>query len=165
MKDIYKARTHKPFEDLFDFCFRVPAKSVNRKTIEALIFSGAMDEFNQNRAALLASVDVALEHAELFRAGDDQMGLFLEESFSIKPKYVEAEEFPLVDKLRFEKEALGVYFSSHPLSAFRDLLKKRGPKRSQQRGRCRRGSCQSALCSRASKRFGQRQVSIWRFSH
>ena len=126
VKDIYKARTHKPFEDLFDFCFRVPAKSVNRKTIEALIFSGAMDEFNQNRAALLASVDVALEHAELFRADDDQMGLFLEESFSIKPKYVEAEEFPLVDKLRFEKEALGVYFSSHPLSAFRDLLKKRG---------------------------------------
>ena len=54
------------------------------------------------------------------------MGLFLEESFSIKPKYVEAEEFPLVDKLRFEK-ALGVYFSSHPLSAFRDLLKNGGP--------------------------------------
>ncbi|MBY8913175.1 DNA polymerase III subunit alpha [Bacillus sp. YC2] len=126
VKDIYKARKHKPFEDLFDFCFRVPAKSVNRKTIEALIFSGAMDEFNQNRATLLASVDVALEHAELFRADDDQMGLFLEESFSIKPKYVEAEEFPLVDMLRFEKEALGVYFSSHPLSVFRDGLTARG---------------------------------------
>ncbi|KXZ13752.1 DNA polymerase III subunit alpha [Bacillus nakamurai] len=126
VKDIYKARKHKPFEDLFDFCFRLPAKSVNRKTIEALIFSGAMDEFNQNRATLLASVDVALEHAELFRADDDQMGLFLEESFSIKPKYVEAEEFPLVDMLRFEKEALGVYFSSHPLSAFRDGLTVRG---------------------------------------
>ncbi len=69
-----------------------------------------MDEFNQNRAALLASVDVALEHAELFRADDDQMGLFLEESFSIKPKYVEAEEFPLVDKLRFEKK-LSVFIS------------------------------------------------------
>ncbi len=125
-----------------------------------------MDEFNQNRAALLASVDVALEHAELFRADDDQMGLFLEESFSIKPKYVEAEEFPLVDKLRFEKEALGVYFSSHPLSAFRDLLKKRGGASDHSdRGRCRRGNCQLALCSRALKRFGQRQVSIWRFSH
>ncbi|MEC0694084.1 DNA polymerase III subunit alpha [Bacillus atrophaeus] len=126
VKDIYKARKDKKFEDLFDFCFRVPSKSVNRKTIEALILSGAMDEFGQNRATLLASIDVAAEHAELFSADDDQMGLFLEESFSIKPKYVETEEFPLVDLLQFEKETLGIYFSSHPLSAHRDRLSARG---------------------------------------
>ncbi len=82
--------------------------------LEALIFSGAMDEFGQNRATLLASIDVALEHAELFAADDDQMGLFLDESFSIKPKYVETEELPLVDLLAFEKETLGIYFSNHP---------------------------------------------------
>lgn len=126
VKDIYKARKEKPFEDLFDFCFRVPSKSVNRKTLEALIFSGAMDEFAQNRATLLASIDVALEHAELFAADDDQMGLFLDESFSIKPKYVETEELPLVDILAFEKETLGIYFSNHPLSAFRNQLTARG---------------------------------------
>lgn len=126
VKDIYKARKEKPFEDLFDFCFRVPSKSVNRKTLEALIFSGAMDEFDQNRATLLASIDVALEHAELFAADDDQMGLFLDESFSIKPKYVETEELPLVDILAFEKETLGIYFSNHPLSAFRNQLTARG---------------------------------------
>ncbi len=126
VKDIYKARKEKPFEDLFDFCFRVPSKSVNRKMLEALIFSGAMDEFGQNRATLLASIDVALEHAELFAADDDQMGLFLDESFSIKPKYVETEELPLVDLLAFEKETLGIYFSNHPLSAFRKQLTAQG---------------------------------------
>lgn len=94
--------------------------------LEALIFSGAMDEFGQNRATLLASIDVALEHAELFAADDDQMGLFLDESFSIKPKYVETEELPLVDLLAFEKETLGIYFSNHPLSAFRKQLTAQG---------------------------------------
>ncbi|MFW2109870.1 DNA polymerase III subunit alpha [Bacillus spizizenii] len=126
VKDIYKARKEKPFKDLFDFCFRVPSKSVNRKMLEALIFSGAMDEFGQNRATLLASIDVALEHAELFAADDDQMGLFLDESFSIKPKYVETEELPLVDLLAFEKETLGIYFSNHPLSAYRKQLAAHG---------------------------------------
>ncbi|MCI4139972.1 hypothetical protein MMJ09_24860, partial [Bacillus vallismortis] len=79
---IYKARKEKPFEDLFDFCFRVPLKNVNRKMLEALIFSGAMDEFGKYRATLLASIDVALEHAELFAADDDHLGLFLDESLS-----------------------------------------------------------------------------------
>nr|MDH3083789.1 hypothetical protein [Bacillus subtilis] len=75
---------------------------------------------------MLASIDVALEHAELFAADDDQMGLFLDESFSIKPKYVETEELPLVDLLAFEKETLGIYFSNHPLSAFRKQLTAQG---------------------------------------
>lgn len=51
---------------------------------------------------------------------------FLDESFSIKPKYVETEELPLVDLLAFEKETLGIYFSNHPLSAFRKQLTAQG---------------------------------------
>ncbi|MET1138387.1 DNA polymerase III subunit alpha, partial [Bacillus subtilis] len=78
VKEIYRARKEKPFADLFDFCVRTSVKSVNRKTIEALIFAGAMDEFGENRATLLASVDVALEHAELFAGDNDQLGFFLD---------------------------------------------------------------------------------------
>ncbi|BBP91502.1 hypothetical protein BsIDN1_51200 [Bacillus safensis] len=75
VKDIYRARQEKPFEDLFDFCARVSPKSVNRKTIEALIFSGAMDEFYPNRASLLASIDIALDHVSFFFKSRGSAGL------------------------------------------------------------------------------------------
>ncbi|TWL67525.1 DNA polymerase III subunit alpha [Bacillus licheniformis] len=126
VKEIYRARKEKPFADLFDFCVRTSVKSVNRKTIEALIFAGAMDEFGENRATLLASVDVALEHAELFAGDNDQLGFFLDEGLTIKPKYAETEEMPLVDLLAHEKETLGIYFSDHPLSVHRKKLDRAG---------------------------------------
>ncbi|MEC1262805.1 DNA polymerase III subunit alpha [Bacillus swezeyi] len=126
VKEIYRARKEKPFADLFDFCVRTSVKSVNRKTIEALIFSGAMDEFGENRATLLASIDIALEHAELFAGDHDQLGFFLDEAMTIKPKYAETEEMPLVDLLAREKETLGIYFSNHPLSVHRTGLNQAG---------------------------------------
>ncbi|OLP65973.1 DNA polymerase III subunit alpha [Bacillus pumilus] len=124
VKDIYRARQEKPFEDLFDFCARVSPKSVNRKTIEALIFSGAMDELYPNRASLLASIDIALDHVS-FLTPDDQLD-FGDSTFSIKPKYAEIDELPLVDLLQFEKEALGLYLSNHPVQAYRDRLRENG---------------------------------------
>ncbi|MGN9864244.1 DNA polymerase III subunit alpha [Bacillus swezeyi] len=126
VKEIYRARKEKPFADLFDFCVRTSVKSVNRKTIEALIFSGAMDEFGENRATLLASIDIALEHAELFAGDHDQLGFFLDEAMTIKPKYAETEEMPLVDLLAREKETLGIYFSNHPISVHRTGLNQAG---------------------------------------
>ena len=44
---------------------RINSKAVNRKTLEALVHSGSFDEFGQDRAVLLASLDVAIEHAQL----------------------------------------------------------------------------------------------------
>ncbi|MCD7032789.1 DNA polymerase III subunit alpha [Metabacillus sp. GX 13764] len=119
VKEIFRARQKKPFSDLFDFCVRVSGKIVNRKIIEALILSGAMDEFGKERATLLASLDVALEHAELMTPDDGpQLDLDFEEEFTLKPKYIEVEPFKIDEKLQFEKEALGFYFSSHPVSLF-----------------------------------------------
>ncbi|MFS0654595.1 DNA polymerase III subunit alpha [Bacillus sp. 179-C3.3 HS] len=125
VKEIYRARQDKPFEDLFDFCARVSPKSVNRKTIEALVFSGAMDEFHPNRASLLASIDIALDHVS-FLTPEDQLDFLGDTTFSIKPKYAEIDELPLVDLLQFEKEALGLYLSNHPVQAYRDRLKENG---------------------------------------
>ncbi|MGE6628905.1 DNA polymerase III subunit alpha [Bacillus sp. NPDC077027] len=125
VKDIYKARQEKPFEDLFDFCARVSPKSVNRKTMEALVFAGAMDEFHPNRASLLASIDIAFDHAQFISPGD-QFDFLGDTSFTIKPKYAEVEELPLVDLLQFEKEALGLYLSNHPVQSYRDRLKQKG---------------------------------------
>ncbi|MGD6816842.1 DNA polymerase III subunit alpha [Metabacillus sp. 113a] len=124
VKDIFRARRQKPFADLFDFCMRVSSKTASRRTLEALVFSGAFDEFGIGRESILATLDVALEHAELMRPdeGDGQMGLGFDEEFDLKPKYIEVEPFTIAEKLQFEKEALGFYFSDHPVSSYKDLL-------------------------------------------
>ena len=120
LKEILLARKQKPFRDLFDFCLRISQKHVNRRTLEGLIFSGSFDEFGEDRATLLASLDVALEHAELVRpSGSSQIDLFLDEDITLKPKYVEVEHMKVEEKLRFEKDALGFYLSSHPTTSFK----------------------------------------------
>ena len=55
---------------------------INRKTLESLVHSGSFDEFGEDRAVLLASLDVAIDHAQLIRPSDsNQYDLFAEEEF------------------------------------------------------------------------------------
>ncbi|WP_404329523.1 DNA polymerase III subunit alpha [Mesobacillus maritimus] len=117
LKEIFQARKQKSFADLFDFCMRVPQKAINRKTMESLVHSGAFDEFGQDRAILLATLDVAAEHAQLMAPEDSgQVGLFFDSEFELKPKYVMVDPLRVEDKLSFEKEVLGIYLSTHPIS-------------------------------------------------
>ena len=77
---ILAARKDGPFRDLFDFCERVDKRSVNRRTVEALVRAGAFDCLNANdhaqRASLLASVGIALEAAEQAERNAKQVSLF-----------------------------------------------------------------------------------------
>lgn len=118
IKSIVEERRKKEFEDLFDFCTRLSNK-VSRKAMETLIYGGALDEFKEDRATLLATLDVALQHAELMMpANDDQIDFFIEEEFSLKPKYVKVEPLQMTEQLQLEKEALGFYLSKHPTEPF-----------------------------------------------
>ncbi|MBM7648836.1 DNA polymerase-3 subunit alpha [Bacillus ectoiniformans] len=128
LKAILEARKDRPFADLFDFCIRVPLKIVNRKSMESLVFSGAFDDFSQDRAVLLASLDVAIDHAELVKPDEDSFDLFMEDDFFPKPKYVEVDPMKEEDLLAFEKEVLGLYLSSHPTEPYQPLFKSMGGK-------------------------------------
>jgi len=122
-REIVEVRKKKSYSDLFDFCIRTSMKQVNRRILESLVCSGAFDEFGEERATLLATIDVALEHAELVNPhNDNQIDLFDDEDFFLKPKYVEINPFTTEEKLRFEKEALGFYLSSHPVSSYSKQL-------------------------------------------
>lgn len=123
LKEIFAARRIRKFKDLFDFCIHVSGKIVNRNVLEVFVHSGAFDEFGQDRATLLASLDVALDHAELVKPDDDLFDLFGEGEFSLQPKYVEVEPIHLEDKLLFEKKVLGLYLSNHPVSSYQKLFK------------------------------------------
>jgi DNA polymerase III subunit alpha len=127
LKEITEARKRKPFHDLFEFALRVSLKAVNRKTLEALVHSGSFDEFGEDRAVLLASLDVAIEHSQLVKPENaTQIDLFSKEAFFLKPKYVEVDPINIEDKLAFEKEVLGFFLSDHPVARFEKELQSVG---------------------------------------
>ncbi|MFJ7727206.1 DNA polymerase III subunit alpha [Neobacillus sp. NPDC097160] len=126
LKEIFQSRKRKKFDGLFDFCIRVSSKAINRKTLEFLVHSGCFDEFGEDRAVLLASLDVAIEHAQIFKPDDSNQFDLFEDEMIPKPKYVQVDSISLENKLTFEKEALGFYLSDHPISIFEKDLKRSG---------------------------------------
>ncbi|MDF7675428.1 DNA polymerase III subunit alpha [Neisseriaceae bacterium ESL0693] len=114
-----------PFKDLFDFCQRVDRHHLNRRTIEALIRAGAFDELNDNRAQLLANIDLALDNAEQIAANVNQGGLFDLVEDAIEPvKMQPVAPWPLAVKLAEEKQALGFYFSGHPFEPYQEEVRR-----------------------------------------
>jgi DNA polymerase-3 subunit alpha len=109
-----------PFTSLFDFCKRVDKKQINRRTIEALIRSGAFDCFGVDRAVLFASVGFAMECAEQDARSANQVSLFGGDDSDLvaPPEYVKALPWTDREKLSEEKLALGFYLSGHMFDGY-----------------------------------------------
>ncbi|WP_102274284.1 DNA polymerase III subunit alpha [Cytobacillus massiliigabonensis] len=122
LKEIFQARKNKRFQDLFDFCIRVSSKAANRNIIEALIHSGSFDEFGEDRAVLLATIDAAIDHAQLMKTDDEHFDFLSEADFFPKPKYTKVDPIPAKEKLSYEKEVLGFFLSDHPVSVYTEKL-------------------------------------------
>ncbi len=118
---------HGIYKNLFDFFDRNDLRKLNKKVVEALIKSGALDSFGKNRATLWASMDIANKHAEQKAAikankQGDLLGMHLDTN-ERTPDYVEQPDWPLIQKLQAEKEILGWYISGHPLTAYADEVR------------------------------------------
>jgi DNA polymerase III subunit alpha len=134
-EEVVRARSEGgPFRDLFDFCERVSARAVSKAAIEKLIKAGALDRLGGHRAQLLHALSRALQAAE-DRQRDRKVGqgnLFE----AIEEAEIEAgggdhvlPEVPAwaeKDKLKFEKEVLDFYLSSHPLAQYEKELQRYG---------------------------------------
>lgn len=107
------------FKDLFDFCLRIDTQKVNKRTFEALLRSGALDELGLNRASLMATLDSALQIAEQTArsAARGQRDLF---GYSAEPQHRAANlpEWSMEQRLQYEKETLGYYLSAHPTQRY-----------------------------------------------
>jgi DNA polymerase-3 subunit alpha len=115
-----------PFEDIFDFCERVDAKTYNKRTLESLIKCGAFDNVGPSRAAMVAVHAKAVERStgRLKGASEDQFSMFdASELAPPKPEFPDVEEDNRRD-LEWEKETLGLYVSDHPLRPVLHKLKK-----------------------------------------
>ena len=82
---IAEREAHGPFVDLFDFCRRTDKRIVNRRAIETMIRAGAFDGLDDNRAKLLANVELAMSLAEQAAANINQGGLFDDFDDSVAP--------------------------------------------------------------------------------
>jgi DNA polymerase-3 subunit alpha len=107
-----------PFRDLFDFCRRVDKRLVNRRVVEALVRAGAFDAVEPRRAALLASVGIALEAAERAEANKAQVSLFGDDAAERSVGLVATREWTDAERLQHEKGAIGYYLSGHPFAGY-----------------------------------------------
>ncbi|MBJ8109852.1 DNA polymerase III subunit alpha [Bacillus cereus group sp. N6] len=111
---LLEEREKKVFEDLFEFCLRMPSKFVTERNLEAFVWSGCFDDFGVSRTNLWKSLKGALEYANLARDLGDAVP---------KSKYVQGEELSFIEQLNKEKEALGFYLSSYPTAQYVKLAK------------------------------------------
>jgi DNA polymerase III subunit alpha len=120
-----------PFQSLPELCDRIDLHAVNRRALEALILSGALDTINPNRNQLMQDLEFVIDWAQ-GRAKDREIGqgnlfdmMLGSDTAETAPSggYETAPKAPLVadfdpqEKLRQEKELLGFYISDHPLKS------------------------------------------------
>jgi DNA polymerase-3 subunit alpha len=134
-EDIVRARDEGGrFKDIFDFCERIDLKTINRATLERLIKAGALDRLGGHRAQLMQALPRAIQSAtdrqrderlgqrnlfDAFAAGDSATAVAEpKETLPDVPPWTEAE------KLKYEKEVLDFYLSSHPLAQNEKALRR-----------------------------------------
>jgi len=134
-EEIVRAREQDgKFKDLFDFAERVERRTVQKAAVEKMVQAGAFDAFGK-RAALFQAVPKAYQSADeraadrrrgqqsffdMFGDGDDGAAAKAGSAHGL----LDVPEWPDAEKLKFEKEALDFYVSSHPLAQHEEQLKR-----------------------------------------
>jgi DNA polymerase-3 subunit alpha len=119
----------KILQTLDELISKLPPEHINKRSIESLIFAGAMDNIQGNRAQKLAAFPVLAEREKKARqnAGTDQLSLFdlntdlMQETTITLP---DVKEFNNKELLEYEKSVLGIYISGHPLNEYKHIIEK-----------------------------------------
>lgn len=127
IEDLLREReANGPFNGLYDLCKRVDLRKVNRRVFEALIRAGAFDIFNDNRASHMAELSTALKvaehHVKMAAVGqNDLFGLAVNAESSddeVKDYAHKVPVWPEKERLAFEKLALGLFLTGHPIDQY-----------------------------------------------
>jgi len=127
---IEEARKTKEFTDIEDFVSRVDLRSVNRRVLESLIKCGAFDFSSATRREMFERLDELVRFAQTLQKDKEtnQISLFggADSKPSLPKRSLKLPEWPVNQKLSFEREALGFYISGHPLEKYKRVLKQLG---------------------------------------
>jgi len=128
VEQVVKGREAEEYKNFYDFCTKIELKQFNKRTLESLIKAGAFVSIEKSRKQLLENFDSALNKAirENEAKASGQMNLFAMMAGGNAPAFVLSgspdEEFPDSEIQGFEKDLLGFYVTSHPLSNIKDQL-------------------------------------------
>ena len=127
IEHVLDVRQNKSFKDLFDFTKKVNVHLGGKRSIEALTKAGAFDELTPSRSIALACVDDMLREGQKNSAqmeGTTDLFASIEENLNFDPyaKYVNTKELSNEELLNEERDALGFYFSGHPVIAIEKII-------------------------------------------
>ncbi len=113
--------------DIFDFCFRIEKKYLNRRAIEALIYAGAFDVFGVKRATLISTYPSAVRQAEQRQSdlSKGQSSLFsdVDSHIEYEKKYIKGDFLSFKNIMMYEKKVMGYYLDRHPTDWYKADLK------------------------------------------
>tara|TARA_B100000809_G_scaffold111079_1_gene109659 strand:+ start:1905 stop:5393 length:3489 start_codon:yes stop_codon:yes gene_type:complete len=120
-------RVNGKYHSIFDLCSRLSSEKISKRTIEALIKSGSLDDFSETRATLSDSIEMAISYSNRVSLEQQtgQTNLFYTESNQEEslPELKRCKEWKLNELLDEEFSSLGFYFSGHPFDPYRDDCK------------------------------------------
>ncbi len=115
------------YADIHDFAARLGSKVINKRQLENLVRAGAFDCFGANRRRIFDGIEAILRHAQSAEQDrqSNQIGLFGDDDAFSKPIALpEIEDWPGMERLKAEFDAIGFYLSAHPMDAYGGHLKK-----------------------------------------
>ena len=123
------------YKDVFDFVQRINLSACNRRCIEALIYSGAMDCFGIRREQYFAIsnkrrdelfIDAIIQYGNRYQSNKNESQVSLFGGFDaveiVHPQVPEAEDWSDLERLNKEKDLVGIYLSAHPLDRYTVVL-------------------------------------------
>ncbi len=123
---INERRLNGKFTSFYSFCKRTHGKGFNRRAVEGLIKSGALDEMGNNRQEMLVNLQDVIDDLDSNRRRnlEGQIGFFDLMNTPSSSEFVmkKMDEFPSQTKLMMEKETTGLYISSHPMEQYTELV-------------------------------------------
>ncbi len=128
MEAIVAARGARPFADIADFAARVDPRQLNRMQLENLARAGAFDRIEASRARVFAGAETILRRAQALAEETEsgQIGLFGGAGRVEALRLPDVADWPELERLGFEAEAVGFHLTAHPLDAYRDVLRRLG---------------------------------------
>ena len=113
------------YVSLSDFLRRIKDKNLNRRSLEALMQCGALDDFGE-RGAMLSGIELVLEYHKNHAEEKGMDSLFSSQGGDVEDiRLPKTADTPMEQKLLWEKELLGLYVSGHPLDKHEAKLKNR----------------------------------------
>lgn len=126
---------HGDYKSIFDLTQRSNLRAVNKKTLESLCMAGAFDGFGAHRAQYfitdnqqLTTIDKAIKHGNQAQAaaGSQQASIFdifaadnsQQQQYQHHPELPSCAEWSLTERLKYEKEVVGIFISGHPLDEY-----------------------------------------------